>query len=167
MNLQVTIDARDPHELAHFWAQALGYREEHNDDFVRQMLAADNIDNDDVVEVRGHLQFRDGAACVDPDGLRPRLYFQLVPEAKSAKNRMHLDLQYGREERDAQVARLEALGATRAYEGHQGLTRGSRCAIPKATSSASREPLTSRRSDVAHLVVDEFEQLLGERAPDP
>ncbi|MEL0041615.1 MAG: VOC family protein [Ilumatobacter sp.] len=33
---------------------------------------------------------------------------------------MHLDLQYGREERDAQVARLEELGATRAYEGHQG-----------------------------------------------
>ncbi|MEK9838322.1 MAG: VOC family protein [Ilumatobacteraceae bacterium] len=120
MQIQITVDARDPHELVHFWTQALDYREEHNDDFVRQMIAAGNISEDDVVEVRGHLQFRDGAACADPEGLRPRLYFQLVPEAKSAKNRVHLDLQYGREERDAQVARLEELGATRAYEGHQG-----------------------------------------------
>ncbi|MBL6620444.1 MAG: VOC family protein [Ilumatobacteraceae bacterium] len=117
MRLQVTIDAKDPHQLVHFWAQALGYREEHN---VRQMIAAGNIGEDDVVEVRGHLQFRDGAACTDPEGLRPRLYFQLVPEAKAAKNRLHLDLQYGREERDAQVARLEDLGASRLYEGQQG-----------------------------------------------
>ena len=120
MRLQVTIDANDPHELVHFWAQALGYHEEHNDDFVRQMITAGNIGEDDVVEVRGNLQFRDGAACTDPEGLRPRLYFQLVPEAKAAKNRLHLDLQYGREERDAQVERLQALGASRLYEGHQG-----------------------------------------------
>jgi len=33
---------------------------------------------------------------------------------------LHLDLQYGREERDAQVERLQALGASRLYEGHQG-----------------------------------------------
>ncbi|MFZ8949214.1 MAG: hypothetical protein ACO20T_10285 [Ilumatobacteraceae bacterium] len=26
MRLQVTIDAKDPHHLVHFWAQALGYR---------------------------------------------------------------------------------------------------------------------------------------------
>ena len=84
------------------------------------MITAGNIGEEDVVEVRGHLQFRDGAACTDPEELRPRLYFQLVPEAKAAKNRLHLDLQYGREERDAQVARLEELGATRLYEGHQG-----------------------------------------------
>ena len=120
MRLQVTIDANDPHELVHFWAQALGYHEEHNDDFVRQMITAGNIGEEDVVEVRGHVQFRDGAACTDPEGLRPRLYFQLVPEAKAAKNRLHLDLQYGREERDAQVERLQALGASRLYEGHQG-----------------------------------------------
>ena len=84
------------------------------------MIAAGNIGEEDVVEVRGHLQFRDGAACTDPEGLRPRLYFQLVPEAKAAKNRLHLDLQYGREERDAQVERLQALDASRLYEGHQG-----------------------------------------------
>lgn len=68
MRLQVTIDANDPHELVHFWAQALGYHEEHNDDFVRQMIAAGNIGEENVVELRGHLQFRDGAACTDPEG---------------------------------------------------------------------------------------------------
>ena len=34
----------------------------------------------------------DNAALVDPDGAGPRLYFQKVPEPKTAKNRVHLDL---------------------------------------------------------------------------
>ena len=49
MQIQITVDARDPHELVHFWTQALDYREEHNDDFVRQVIAAGNISEDDVV----------------------------------------------------------------------------------------------------------------------
>ena len=34
----------------------------------------------------------DASALVDPDGAGPRLFFQKVPEAKTAKNRVHLDL---------------------------------------------------------------------------
>ena len=63
------------------------------------------------------------ASRVDPDGEGPRLFFQRVPEPKTAKNRVHLDLSVGGgrgtppEERRARVAaavgRAVAAGATR------------------------------------------------------
>ena len=61
------------------------------------------------------------AACTDPTGAGPRLYFQRVPEGKVVKNRVHLDVRVGTglvgEERqavlEAEGARLEALGAAR------------------------------------------------------
>ncbi len=46
------------------------------------------------------------AACRDPDGSGPRLFFQNVPEPKTTKNRVHLDLNVGR---------LMGLGATLAW----------------------------------------------------
>ncbi len=62
-------------------------------------------------------------AIVDPEGKRPRLYFQKVPEGKTAKNRVHLDVNVvGRtklsdEERqrrlEEEADRLVALGASR------------------------------------------------------
>ena len=60
-------------------------------------------------------------ACQDPDGVGPRLFFQRVPEAKTVKNRVHLDVRVGvgltGDERvfalDAEATRLEALGARR------------------------------------------------------
>ena len=63
----------------------------------------------------------DRSALVDPDGVGPRIFFQKVPEPKTAKNRVHLDLRAaaGRppEERsdalEAECTRLVALGATR------------------------------------------------------
>jgi hypothetical protein len=69
------------------------------------------------------------SAIVDPDKAGPRIYFQKVPEPKTVKNRVHLDLNVaGRgmptEERnrqvDAEVERLIRLGATRvgSYEQH-------------------------------------------------
>jgi hypothetical protein len=60
---------------------------------------------------------------VDPDGRGPRLYFQRVPEAKTVKNRVHLDLNVSgghgtplaerRRRCDAEVERLLGVGATR------------------------------------------------------
>jgi hypothetical protein len=61
---------------------------------------------------------------VDPDGKGPRIYLQRVPEPKTVKNRVHLDLNISGgpsagtlEERrarvDAEVERLLGLGATR------------------------------------------------------
>ena len=62
---------------------------------------------------------------MDPDGSGPRLYFQPVPEGKTAKNRVHLDVQVGAGVRDPatrrqliaeHVARLAEAGATRLRE---------------------------------------------------
>ncbi|MFC8733971.1 VOC family protein [Luteimicrobium sp. NPDC057192] len=61
------------------------------------------------------------AACEDPTGAGPRLFFQRVPEGKVVKNRVHLDVRVGTglvgAERlaalEAEGARLEALGASR------------------------------------------------------
>jgi hypothetical protein len=51
------------------------------------------------------------AAAVDPAGHGPRLFFKWVPEGKAAKNRVHVDLEA--DDREAEVTRLVALGATR------------------------------------------------------
>jgi hypothetical protein len=66
---------------------------------------------------------RQGArfACVDPDGVGPRLFFQRVPEGKVVKNRVHLDVRVATglvgDERlatlESECARLLALGAAR------------------------------------------------------
>jgi hypothetical protein len=120
-NVQVTFDAGDPDALARFWAEALGYilqpvpeGFESWEDFLRQQ---------GVPEER----WNDASAIVDPEGLRPRMYFQRVPEPKAAKNRVHLDLNVSvGMERDAGVRRvreeadrIEGLGATRVREFEQ------------------------------------------------
>jgi hypothetical protein len=65
---------------------------------------------------------------VDPDGAGPRLYFHRVPERKTGKNRLHLDLNVARDMRpeecrqriDGEAERLRQAGATwlRAVENH-------------------------------------------------
>jgi hypothetical protein len=52
---------------------------------------------------------------VDAEGIRPKLLLQAVPEAKSSKNRMHLDIETADVNREA--SRLESLGATRLEAG--------------------------------------------------
>ncbi|RKT18696.1 putative enzyme related to lactoylglutathione lyase [Streptomyces sp. 1114.5] len=82
----VTIDCADPHALAGFWAQAL-----------EGTLGEDDNPGDDeaVVESAG-----------------ASLLFIRVPEGKSVKNRVHLDLQPQDRSRDEEADRLVALGAT-------------------------------------------------------
>jgi predicted enzyme related to lactoylglutathione lyase len=118
-NLQLVLDAADPHAQARFWAAALGWTVERNPDFVQQMLDAGIATPDDVVEVDGQLAWRTAEAVRHPDhdGIRElggaaRMLFQLVPEAKTVKNRMHVDVNVGRDNIDPTVARLEGLGAT-------------------------------------------------------
>lgn len=89
IQIQVTFDAHDPQRLAAFWAEALGYAEQPPppgfatwEDFGRHIGLPQE-------------RWNDLAALVDPDGAGPRLFFQRVPEGKSAKNRMHLDLNVG------------------------------------------------------------------------
>ena len=118
--VQITVDAADPHALADFWAAALGYDVEDNEDFIRQLIDDGIAPADAAMERNGKLVWTDAAACRHPDGTGPRLYVQRVPEPKSAKNRFHLDLHVGEGERDAAVARLVEHGATELYVGTQG-----------------------------------------------
>ncbi len=113
--VQVAFDCADPHAVARFWAGALGYEKEQHAVFVAQLVDGGHLRLDETVEVDGGRQFADVSACRDPEGRGPRLFFQRVPEAKDRKNRVHLDLHVGAEGQDAEVARLEALGARKLW----------------------------------------------------
>ncbi|MGH9034067.1 MAG: VOC family protein [Acidimicrobiia bacterium] len=115
LDFQVTFDAHDPHAVNRFWSEALGYEREDNSALVDQLVEAGVLPGDAVVQEDGHSAFRDLAASRDPDGRRPRLLFQRVAEPKSIKNRVHLDVHVGPERADAEVTRLEQLGATVAW----------------------------------------------------
>jgi len=93
----VCVDTTDPSRLAAFWAAALGWRVTHSDD-------------DEVV-------LEPPAGSVE-EGIVPDLLFLRVPESKSIKNRLHLDLRP--DDQAAEVERLVALGASTADVG-QGL----------------------------------------------
>lgn len=124
ITFQVAFDTADPHGVARFWAAALGYQKEDHHDLVEQLVAAGHLPATGVVIEDGRSAFADVAACRDPAGVRPRLFFQRVPEPKAVKNRLHLDLQVGPDRLDDEVARLEGLGATYAWTSDD---RGGRC----------------------------------------
>jgi hypothetical protein len=65
---------------------------------------------DDRIVISGRSAFRGVAACRDPSGLEPRLFFQRVP-FKAVKNRVHLDIHVEPNRKPAEVERLEKLGA--------------------------------------------------------
>ena len=131
--IQIAVDAADPHALARFWAAAVGYDVEDHHDIVAEMLERGFAGADDTVEIDGRLAWRDAAACRDPRGTGPRLLFQAVPEPKTVKDRIHLDLHFpaGEAGRDAEVARLIGLGATKLYDGQLGPQRWVTMADPE------------------------------------
>lgn len=102
--VQVSFDAEHPEQLMRFWCEVLGYELEPLHPAARAELEAMGIDP--------HTSGRMFAAAVDPSGAGPRLLAQLVPEGKTAKNRLHLDVRVWPAERAAEVARLVRLGAT-------------------------------------------------------
>jgi catechol 2,3-dioxygenase-like lactoylglutathione lyase family enzyme len=116
--VQIVFDAQDTERLAMFWAAALadrGYRVPDPPDGAADWptwLAAQGVPEEQW-----------GAAfALEGDEGQPRLFFQRVPEPKTAKNRVHLDLLAGgghrvpleeqRQRVRAAVERLTALGAT-------------------------------------------------------
>ena len=114
--IQVVFDCADPDSLAGFWAEALGYKKQPPPEGYESW--------DRWLEAHGYAEEeRDAAsAIIDPDGAGPRIYFQRVPEPKTAKNRVHLDVNAGgprgtppderRKKVDAEVERLAGIGAT-------------------------------------------------------
>jgi hypothetical protein len=124
MPLHVTFDATDPHALAAFWAVALGWQVDDLHDLVGSVIDAGHIaaDSDEIIERDGRRAWRDMATVspTDPADGGNRLLFQRVPEPKTAKNRVHLDVHVPDGERDPHVARLLELGATRLWDGQLG-----------------------------------------------
>jgi len=122
--VQVTIDSADPHALADWWAETLGWRVEAQDEaFIRQMISEGNATEADTVMHRGALVWREAAAIHPADEQlprAPRIYFQMVPAAKTVKNRVHLDVRAGDDDVEVVRTRLVERGATILYSGRQG-----------------------------------------------
>jgi hypothetical protein len=119
-SLQVVFDAAEPARLADFWAVAMGYvQESPPEGFTTWVDFAHSIGLPEA-------EFGDQASLVDPDGAGPRLYFQRVPEGKTAKNRVHLDVRVGRGKRgeewsrcvEQHVARLLEAGGSVAWRNN-------------------------------------------------
>lgn len=89
---ELCIDSSDPRRLAQFWSEVLGW-------------PITSADDDDEVEL------------TNPDGGYPTLLFIEVPEAKTVKNRLHIDVNARDREQAEEVERLLALGATHADVG--------------------------------------------------
>ncbi|MFD9084783.1 VOC family protein [Streptomyces erythrochromogenes] len=131
---QVTIDSPDPHPLADWWADALGWEVEPSDEpFIRGLIAAGHATEDDTTTHRGILVWKAGAAIRHPGGLEgaPRILFQLVPEPKTVKNRVHLDVRTGDDDPKELVERLVAKGAKHLHEGRQGPSAWTTLADPQ------------------------------------
>ena len=114
-DVQITFDCADPAGLAAFWAEALGYHLQDPPEGFESW--------EEALEAMGvpPESRNDASAVLDPDGSRPRLFFQRVPERKQVKNRVHLDVRAapGLEGHarmaalEAEAERLVSLGATR------------------------------------------------------
>ena len=120
---QVTVDSADPHAQADWWAQTLGWQVEPQDeDFIRRMISEGHADDGDTALHNGKLVWREGAAINHPEGATraPRMLFQLVPESKTVKNRMHLDVRVGADDVGQVVDGLVARGAKVLHHGRQG-----------------------------------------------
>src|SRR5581483_9715260 len=91
MDITLNLDVTDLDRMEAFWCAALGYRR------------------------RG--AFNQYRSFVPESGSGPKLILQQVPEPKTVKNRLHIDLDHEAGfDVEAEVARLEALGATRKSE---------------------------------------------------
>ena len=120
------VDAADPRSIASFWESALGWRRTW----------------DDAEQV-----------CLEPppgspeDGVAPDLIFLKVPEHKTVKNRLHLDLRPA--DQAAEVDRLEALGARRVSIG-QGDVSWVTMADPEGNEFDVLQPLSAAELPPGH-----------------
>lgn len=105
---QITVDCVDADAMSRFWSTALGY--------VEEPPPAGYLSWPDFLRANGIPTPPPGAinAIVDPDDAGPRILFLRVPEAKSVKNRVHLDIRTGRDDADKRekITQLVEAGAT-------------------------------------------------------
>jgi hypothetical protein len=129
LHWKLVIDTENAPVLADFWAAALEYEVEDNGPLIERLLAAGQLGAEAVIEHDGRRYFLGMAAIRHPEdpfdeisgiGRGRRLLFQDVPQRKTGKNRLHLDVHGEPGGLDALVARLEALGASRVEEIDRG-----------------------------------------------
>ncbi|MFJ8623583.1 VOC family protein [Kitasatospora sp. NPDC093550] len=121
--IDLTLDCADAELLAEFWKTALGYVDEPPPAPYRtreEWLAQFDLPGGESAD--------DAAWLCDPDGVGPRLSILTVPEPKTAKNRLHIDIRVpghgGVGERWARIRaeseRLVAAGGSvlEEFEGH-------------------------------------------------
>lgn len=120
VRFQLTIDCADPARQTTFWAAALGYVPEPppaGHASWKAYYVSLGVPADELADMADD----EADSLVAPDGAGPRIWFQPVPEGKTVKNRLHLDIRAAdrtappetrRRQVDAEVARLTALGAT-------------------------------------------------------
>lgn len=121
--VQITFDAHDPRALSTFWAEVLGYLHPAPPGVELQPGEDGLAAWDEFLETSGvpEDQRNSASALMDPEGKGPRLFFQQVPEGKTAKNRVHLDVRTAWDLRDdermaaleTECERLLGLGARR------------------------------------------------------
>jgi Glyoxalase-like domain len=124
LDFQLVIDCARPHVLADWWAETLGWEVEPTDEaFIRKMVEQGFATDEETIVHNGELKWRTGAAINHPGGResgRPRILFQEVPEGKTVKNRVHVDLRPALDDPEKQIADLQARGATLLWRGQEG-----------------------------------------------
>ena len=122
MLFQVTFDCENPHRLAAWWAEFLGWTVEPSDAaFIRKMIDEGHAAPEDAIEYDGQLVWRTGQAINPPAPIAaPRVLFQVVPEGKTVKNRVHLDVRAGTHDVEERRAWLRDHGAVAIGGGQQG-----------------------------------------------
>jgi hypothetical protein len=119
--VQVVVDCIDPHPLAAWWAETLGWQVEPQDEkFIRQMIDEGHASESDTTTHQGRLVWRWGGAITSGEPQHLRVLFQWVPEVKTVKNRLHFDVRTGEVDAETVRARLIERGATALYEGSLG-----------------------------------------------
>jgi hypothetical protein len=126
LNLQITVDSKNPHDLADWWAETLGWAVEPQDEtFIRSMIEQGYATDADTLTHSGRLVWRDGAAIRPVEELNAkaparRMLFQISLDEKTVKNRVHWDVRLDGRDKDEVRTELEARGATFLWTASQG-----------------------------------------------
>jgi hypothetical protein len=105
---EIVVDCEQPRRLAEFWCAVLGYRVLDEEEGAVEIGPPDISTEDDWAEWRTRLQREPSP---------PTIVFIVVPEGKTVKNRLHIDVSPIDSSQPEEVERLIALGATRADIG--------------------------------------------------
>lgn len=123
-SLQIVVDCINPHDLADWWAETMGWQVEAFDEaFIRSMVEKGHATDDETLVHKGVLVWAAGSAITpgpDAGPGQPRILFQTADAAKTTKNRIHWDVRLGGDEKETVRTRLEARGATFLWDASQG-----------------------------------------------